>query len=135
MIGLHFCDKINYAKIFKKRWYFILIVVLIVIFIFTKKYRFRGKNKVDNYVIKRENLKEVLTLSGEINASEKATLNFQTSGRLAWVGVKEGDYVKNIKVLRRLTSVRSKKLSKKSSLHFQKQGGILIRPKTTIRMC
>ena len=58
-----------------------------------------AKNKVDSYVIKREDLKEVLTLSGEIDAEEKATLKFQTSGRLAWVGVKEGDYVKKYQTL------------------------------------
>ncbi|MBI2641329.1 efflux RND transporter periplasmic adaptor subunit, partial [Candidatus Roizmanbacteria bacterium] len=31
---------------------------------------------------------------GEINAEEKVTLRFQSSGRLSWVGVKVGDYVK-----------------------------------------
>lgn len=87
-------------KFFKKRWYFILIVVLIASFIFYKKSTATAaKNKVDSYVIKRENLKEILTLSGEVDASEKATLKFQTSGRLAWVGVKEGDYVKKYQTL------------------------------------
>src|SRR3989304_237823 len=82
-------------KFLKKRWYLILILVLIAGFIFYKKNTASAaKNKVDSYKIKRENLREVLTLSGEINAEEKVSLKFQTSGRLAWVGVKEGDYVK-----------------------------------------
>jgi len=92
--------KLNMLKFLKKRWYFILIVFLIVSFIFYKKSTATtAKNKVDSYVIKRENLKEVLTLSGEIDAEEKALLKFQTSGRLAWVGVKEGDYVKKYQTL------------------------------------
>jgi len=87
-------------KFLKKRWYLILILVLIAGFIFYKKNTASAaKNKVDSYKIKRENLREVLTLSGEINAEEKVSLKFQTSGRLAWVGVKEGDYVKKYQTL------------------------------------
>src|SRR3989339_1028261 len=87
-------------KFFQKRWHIFLIVFLIGGFIFYKNSsNTTAKNKVDSYTIKRENLKEVLTLSGEIDASEKATLKFQTSGRLAWVGVKEGDFVKKYQTL------------------------------------
>jgi RND family efflux transporter MFP subunit len=87
-------------KFLKKRWYLILIVVLIAGFIFYKnRSTAAAKNKVDRYTIKRENLKEVLTLSGEIDASEKVSLKFQTSGRLAWVGVKEGDFVTKYQVI------------------------------------
>lgn len=39
-------------------------------------------------------LEEKMTISGAIDASEKITLRFQTGGRLTWVGVKEGDFVK-----------------------------------------
>ena len=87
-------------KFFKKRWYLILLAIFVVGFIVHKNnISSKAKNKVDSYVIKRENLKEVLTLSGEIDAGEKATLKFQTSGRLAWVGVKEGDFVKKYQTL------------------------------------
>lgn len=87
-------------KFFKRRWYLILAVILIIGLVFYKnKSTTSAKNKVDSYLVKRENLKEILTLSGEIDAGEKATLKFQTSGRLAWVGVKEGDYVKKYQAL------------------------------------
>lgn len=87
-------------KFLKKRWYLILFGVLILgLFLYKNNVDSKAKNKVDSYVIKRENLKEVLTLSGEIDAEEKATLKFRTSGRLAWVGVKEGDYVKKYQTL------------------------------------
>jgi len=46
------------------------------------------------YSVTKTTLKNTLNLSGKIDATEKATLGFQTGGRLAWVGVKEGDYVK-----------------------------------------
>lgn len=44
--------------------------------------------------VKKQTIKETLTLSGEIDAEEKVTLKFPTSGKLSWVGVKEGDFVK-----------------------------------------
>ena len=44
--------------------------------------------------VKRQNVVEELTLAGSINALSIANLQFQTSGRLAWVGVKVGDTVK-----------------------------------------
>ena len=50
--------------------------------------------KVNTYTVERKTLKETLTVSGSIDANEQVTLNFQTGGRLTWVGVKEGDYVK-----------------------------------------
>jgi macrolide-specific efflux system membrane fusion protein len=45
-------------------------------------------------MVTRKDLKDQLTISGEVNASERTVLRFQSSGRLTWVGVKEGDYVK-----------------------------------------
>lgn len=84
----------------KKRWYLVLIIIMVGGFIFYKNSSSAtAKDKVNSYIIKREDLKEVLTLSGEIDAEEKVTLKFQTSGRLTWVGVKEGDYVKKYQSL------------------------------------
>lgn len=56
-------------------------------------------NKIDPakekpYTVSRQDLKETLSLSGKVDAEEKATLRFQTSGRLTWIGVREGDLVK-----------------------------------------
>ncbi|GAB4218816.1 MAG: efflux RND transporter periplasmic adaptor subunit [Candidatus Microgenomates bacterium] len=82
----------------KKRWYLTIILLLIIVIIFSAS----KKNKTsveDIYVVKKQNLKEVLTLSGEIDAQEKATLKFQTSAKLVWVGVKEGDYVKKYQTI------------------------------------
>ena len=82
----------------KKRWYlFLIILVFLVLFFFQQRSR---KNSLEEtFVVKKENLKEFLTLSGEVDAEEKVSLRFQTSGRLAWVGVKEGDYVKKYQLI------------------------------------
>ncbi len=51
------------------------------------------------YTVKKQDLTELLSLSGEIDAKQKADVKFQTSGLLTWVGVKEGDYVKKYQAL------------------------------------
>lgn len=85
-------------NLFKKRWYF-LIFILIFFGLFFQNKEKNKQVKEELYKIKKENLKETLTLSGEIDAEEKATLKFQTSGRLVWVGVKEGDFVKKYQTI------------------------------------
>mgnify|MGYP001596053459 FL=1 len=55
--------------------------------------------KLNTYQVNRQDLIETLSLSGEIDAFEKADLKFQTSGLLTWVGVKEGDYVRKYQAL------------------------------------
>lgn len=79
----------------KKYWYvFVVIAIAVAGFLYWKKSSQASLDKKNTYTVKKGNLKEVLTLSGEIDAEEKSTLRFQTSGKLAWVGVKVGDYVK-----------------------------------------
>ena len=73
-------------KFFKKRWYFLLIFLFVGIFLYQKLVVTPAKEA--------KKKQETLSLSGKIDAEEKVTLRFQTSGRLAWVGVKQGDYVK-----------------------------------------
>jgi len=82
----------------KKRWYFLLIILLVFVLIFTQT-QAKKKELEEKMTVKKQNLKETLTLSGEIDAEEKVSLKFQTSGRLAWVGVKEGDYVKKYQAI------------------------------------
>jgi len=70
-----------------------LILILVVVSI-TKQQSSKGipKDK-ESYTVKREDVRSTLSLSGKVEAEEKATLQFQTSGRLSWIGVKEGDRV------------------------------------------
>src|SRR3989344_8887947 len=87
-------------KFIKKRWYLILIILAIAIFIFFQnKQASSSQDQPDTYRVKKETLEETLSLSGEIDAEEKIALKFQTSGRLAWVGVKEGDAVKKYQTI------------------------------------
>lgn len=86
----------------KKRIIIVLIVVLVIV---TAIYIFVGNQsqsstlgtnttKESQFKVTKKSLIESLTLSGSIDAEEKATLFFPIGGKLVWVGVKEGDYVK-----------------------------------------
>lgn len=82
---------------FKKRWYLILIVFVIGFLIYKNQTSVKGV--IETYKIKKEDIKETLSLSGKIEADEKVNLKFQTSGKLSWVGVKEGDTVKKYQMI------------------------------------
>lgn len=85
-------------KFLKKRWLIIVIFLLIAGFIFFRvsSNTTSGTNgkKQTPYTVKRQNLKETLSLSGTVDAEEHTVLRFATSGRMVWIGVKEGDYIK-----------------------------------------
>lgn len=55
---------------------------------------FRQVSKIQTAPVNRATISQTISASGEIAAETKIDLKFQTSGRLAWVGVKEGDQVK-----------------------------------------
>ena len=79
----------------KKRWYVVVILLLAAAgYFYSQASAAAKKEKESLYTIRRQTLRETLSLSGEIAADEHVVLRFQTSGRLAWVGVKEGDSVK-----------------------------------------
>lgn len=82
-------------KFFKKRWY-VIVILLIVISLFIYQINLaKSKSKKElTYKVQRQILKETLSLSGKIDATEKTVLRFQNSGMLSAVGVKEGDTVK-----------------------------------------
>ena len=89
---------------FVKHWKVISVVALVVIggvFLF-----FKNKNiTVKTSKVERGDLKEELILSGEILATNYAKLSFESSGKIAYVGVKEGDKVFKGRLLTKLDSV------------------------------
>lgn len=82
-------------KFLKKRWYIVIILFAVIGLIFYQIDVVKSKAKKESiYKVKRQTLKETLSLSGKIDANEKAILRFQNSGMLSAVGVKEGVSVK-----------------------------------------
>ena len=87
-------------RVIKKLWWLFLIGFLIGGLVVWNVMQAKAKeNEERTFVVKKQDLVEELSLSGEVDAEEKVSLRFQTSGLLTWVGVKEGDYVKKYQVL------------------------------------
>lgn len=81
----------------KRRWF--LVVLTAGVAVFAGWYFFLRVDTSKGYLIKKQDVTETLTLSGEIDAAEKSTMVFQTAGKLAFVKVKEGDEVKKGQLL------------------------------------
>ncbi|MCX6731222.1 MAG: efflux RND transporter periplasmic adaptor subunit [Candidatus Roizmanbacteria bacterium] len=109
----------NIFGFLKKRWYVVLIIVIGVGFYLSQQRTAQAKKeKESTYIIKRQDLKETLSLSGQIEADEHVVLRFQTSGRLAWVGAKVGDTVKKYQTVATLDQREVKKRLEKSLLTY-----------------
>ncbi len=68
------------------------------------------KEEIKTVEVKKGDLSSVVSVSGQIDAQEQAQVRFQTSGRLAWVGVAKGDRVKKWQAL---ASLDKRELEKK----------------------
>ncbi|MBN1168536.1 efflux RND transporter periplasmic adaptor subunit [Candidatus Woesebacteria bacterium] len=80
----------------KTRKYLLLIVfiALVAFFIFRK-----NGNGEEIYTVMRGSLTETVTASGELSAHDMVTLNFPLPGKLGFVNVKNGEYVRSGQVL------------------------------------
>ena len=81
------------------------VVVLALVMAGILFFVFRNNNKsVKSTEVKRGDLKEELILSGEVDATNYAKLSFETSGKINYVGVKEGEKVNKGKLISKLDS-------------------------------
>lgn len=76
---------------------------------------------IETNKVTREDLTQFIEVSGEIDAEEKVDLHFQTIGRLAWVGVKEGDRVKKWQAVAAQDRRTLEKQLKKDLIVFEKE--------------
>ncbi|KKT82595.1 MAG: efflux transporter, RND family, MFP subunit [Microgenomates group bacterium GW2011_GWC1_44_9] len=86
-------------KVLKRFWWIFLLGILAGGGFLIWRNAKAQEIKTNSYLVKKQDLVESLSLSGEVDALEKAELKFQTSGLLTWVGVKEGDYVKKYQAI------------------------------------
>lgn len=80
------------VKKIRRYWYLILIGLAIAGGIFW--WRRPKPVHYKEYTVSKQPLAVTLSSSGTIVPERKADLTFQTGGRLSWVGVKKGDWVK-----------------------------------------
>jgi len=95
-------------------WFFLIgIIIGILVWKFViipRQTNSNGSSKQQNaFTVKKDTIKETLTISGELDAEEKITLRFQSSGLISWIGVKQGDVVKKNQLIASLDQNEQKK--------------------------
>jgi RND family efflux transporter MFP subunit len=82
-------------RLLKNKFTWVIAILVVVVLVGWYKIGQSAKKSVaeTTYTVKKETVKQTLTVTGKLDAKEKITLRFQSSGLLAWVGVKEGDTV------------------------------------------
>lgn len=84
-----------------KRKFITIGVLVFLSYVFFRK----PAIKVEIAAVSKGDIVETVSSSGEVDAGEKADLTFQGSGRLIWVGVKEGDTVRKYQGIAKLDTV------------------------------
>lgn len=83
--------KINLRKLLDKKLLLPLLVVTVVVFILS-----RGGQEFDSIQTVRVEEKTItseISASGSIKSQTSSTLKFSTAGKIAWIGVEEGNYL------------------------------------------
>ena len=118
--------KISWKKIGKKiprflttKEFLAVILVLIAVFFVTSRGGADIK-KIQTIEARVKTIESVVTASGTIRSEDEASLRFLTSGKLTWIGSKEGDYVSRGQEIASLdTQDLEKRLKKDLNLYFK----------------
>jgi len=94
-----------YQIIKKNKWKIIILVVALSVLISRNLFASDSDELVTQKVV-RQNLVSTISASGFIKGKNQATLHFQTPGKIAWVGVSQGDEVKKWQSLAKLDTVQ-----------------------------
>ncbi len=82
---------------FKKSLTLVLLALAVIGFgygFYTSVFTTKANGKRQSATVTRGSLEETITLSGALAAEESVTLRFASTGKISWIGVKEGDWVK-----------------------------------------
>jgi len=82
-------------RLLKNKITWIITILIILVVVGWNKFGPSSKKATTEttHIVKKETIKQTLTVTGKLDAKEKITLRFQSSGLLSWVGVNEGDKV------------------------------------------
>jgi RND family efflux transporter MFP subunit len=92
---MKYIPKISWFTSHKKRTAIIAVIILLTLFILRPK----APKPVPTTTIKRGNITQTVSTSGTIFAKNSVDLNFLAGGKLAYLGIKEGDTVKQYQTI------------------------------------
>lgn len=98
-----------------------LLTIITLVFLIKSCSLFQKKTEYTLATVKRGHLINKLSASGTAKAEKEVNLKFQTSGKLAWVGVKEGDFVEQWQVVAQLDLEELEKTLQKYLRDYSKE--------------
>lgn len=104
-------------KFIRTYWKLLFIILLVIIAgsVFAKNKAASGaESKIETDTARRQTFVKSLSSSGKTKADRSIDLKFQTSGRLSWVGVKEGDTVQAYQAIAKLDTREVQKTLEKT---------------------
>lgn len=115
---------INFFKSHKIALVVVLIALLVSSFPVAKRVKSTLAGPLVKYEtakVKKQDIFKTVSASGEVRAENQVSLKFQTSGQLAWVGVKEQDQVKKWQAIASLDRRELEKDLKKKLLAYMNE--------------
>lgn len=109
---------------FRRFWRLSLIILVFIgmgIFWWNRSAQQKNAASITTAAAVRENFVKSITSSGKTQADKSVDLKFQTSGKLTWVGVKEGDAVNAYQAIAGLDSREVQKNLEKALRDYSKE--------------
>lgn len=114
-----------FKKVFsfiRKKKIFLFIILILVGGIFAgRKLTTQKTPQYETAEVRKKDLALTVSASGEIKSDEEANLRFQTSGQLAWVGVKKWDKVKKWQAIAALDKEALEKTLKQELIDYMNE--------------
>lgn len=104
-----------------RRLAFSIIIILLAAVVFIWRISKSPTTGIKTEEVKRTSITKSISASGKIASEEEVELKFQTSGLLAWVGVKEGDQVQAWQVIAQLDARELQKTLEKYLRDYSKE--------------
>ncbi len=105
----------------KKYWLILYVFVIVAGLIGYGTYIVSATSVTKTKNTIQQNQQKTLSISGNIDALEHVILRFQTSGKLGWVGVKKGDYIRKYQTVAILDQRELQVSLKKYLLAYENQ--------------
>ncbi|MBU0570155.1 efflux RND transporter periplasmic adaptor subunit [Patescibacteria group bacterium] len=93
---------INIFKGLLKRKKLLIVIIIVVVGGLIWRFQVSNRDDLESFTIERGTVQEELILSGSIDADEYASLSFPVSGKISWIAVTEGEWVKKGQALAKI---------------------------------
>ncbi|MFA5178416.1 MAG: HlyD family efflux transporter periplasmic adaptor subunit [Candidatus Paceibacterota bacterium] len=93
----------NFNFIKSKKFIIISLVVILIIAVVGIMFQAKPQAKYETVKVEKGNLEQTVDVTGNLKSAEELSLNFQSSGVISYVAIKEGDLIKKGQLIANLS--------------------------------